>query len=327
MSESRVATATISVASVNDAPVANADRYSTSEDTTLVLAAPGILANDSDVDSSVLSAVLVSNPLHGTLTLSPNGSIRYVPTLNYNGQDSFTYRTSDGLLSSSIATVTIDIGAVNDAPVARQDNYATPFNTVLNIPARGVLNNDVDVDGDLLAASLVSAPTSGSLTLNSDGSFSYQPAPGFNGLDSFVYRATDGTGASSSATVQITVSPPGPKFFVVDADAKATYTYAEDGRGLGNTLLNKSDSKPRGIASNSTGTIQWVIDGSGTVFIYQNDNTLLGQWNPQNTGKPEGIAVWNNDLWLVDPTQDRMFYFAGGANLRTGRVAPTSSFP
>lgn len=327
VSESRVATATISVASVNDAPVANADRYSTSEDTTLVLAAPGILANDSDVDSSVLSAVLVSNPLHGTLTLSPNGSIRYVPTLNYNGQDSFTYRTSDGLLSSSIATVTIDISAVNDAPVARQDNYATPFNTVLNIPARGVLNNDVDVDGDILASSLVSAPTSGSLTLNSDGSFSYQPAPGFNGLDSFVYRATDGTGASSSATVQITVSPPGPKFFVVDADAKATYTYAEDGRGLGNTLLNKSDSKPRGIASNSTGTIQWVIDGSGTVFIYQNDNTLLGQWNPQNTGKPEGIAVWNNDLWLVDPTQDRMFYFAGGANLRTGRVAPTSSFP
>ncbi len=91
--------------------------------------------------------------------------------------------------------------------------------------------------------------------------------------------------------------------------------------------MNRSNGKARGIASNANGTIQWVIDGSGSVFVYDNNATLLGQWQPQNVGKPEGITVWGNDLWLVDPTQDRVFRFNGGANVRTGRVNATSSFP
>ncbi len=60
--------------------------------------------------------------------------------------------------------------------------------------------------------------------------------------------------------------------------------------------------------------------------MYNKDGGLLGQWSLQNIGKPEGITVWGNDLWLVDPAQDRVFYFAGGALLRSGRVAATSSF-
>jgi hypothetical protein len=69
-----------------------------------------------------------------------------------------------------------------------------------------------------------------------------------------------------------------------------------------------------------------VIDVSGAVFIYDNTGAFLGQWTPLNVGKPEGIAVWGNDLWLVDPNSDKVYKFTGGAARRTGKVAATSSF-
>ena len=100
----------------NRAPTAAADAYSTAEDTALTVTAPGVLANDSDPDGNPLSAVLVSGPSHGTLTLNANGSFTYTPAANYNGSDSFTYRASDGTLQSSPATVTITVTAVNDGP-------------------------------------------------------------------------------------------------------------------------------------------------------------------------------------------------------------------
>jgi VCBS repeat-containing protein len=100
----------------NRAPVAAADTYSTAEDTTLTVTAPGVLGNDSDPDGNPLSAVPA--PSHGTLTLNANGSFTYTPALNFAGTDSFTYRASDGTLTSGLTTVTITVNAVNDAPTA-----------------------------------------------------------------------------------------------------------------------------------------------------------------------------------------------------------------
>src|SRR2546430_9622291 len=78
--QSRSATVTITVTPVNDAPVAaNDDSYTTPEDTQLTVSAPGVLANDSDVDGDALSAVLVSGPSHGMLTLNGDGSLVYMP--------------------------------------------------------------------------------------------------------------------------------------------------------------------------------------------------------------------------------------------------------
>jgi large repetitive protein len=102
--------------SINQAPVAAADAYTTAEDTPLMVAPPGVLGNDSDPDHNPLSAVLVSGPSHGTLTLNPDGSFTYTPATNDNGPDSFTYRASDGSLASNLATVAITVTAVNDAP-------------------------------------------------------------------------------------------------------------------------------------------------------------------------------------------------------------------
>jgi hypothetical protein len=109
---SNVATVTITVSSVNDAPVAEDDSYTTDEDTPLVVPAPGVLGNDSDVEGDPLTAVLVSGPSHGTLTLNPNGSFTYTPEENFVGEDSFTYQAYDGELYSNVATVTITVSSV-----------------------------------------------------------------------------------------------------------------------------------------------------------------------------------------------------------------------
>ena len=105
------------ILTVNDAPVAVNDIYSTNEDTPLTVTAPGVLANDTDIDGDALTAQLLAVPANGTLTLNSNGSFTYTPAANYNGPDSFTYRASDGTGSSNTATVTITVIPVNDAPV------------------------------------------------------------------------------------------------------------------------------------------------------------------------------------------------------------------
>ncbi len=327
-SDSPVATVTITVTPVNDAPVASDNSYSAIEDTSLTVVLPGVLDNDLDVDGNTLAANRVLGPSHGTLTLNANGSFLYTPALNFNGTDSFTYKANDGAADSNVATATITVAAVNDIPVPGNDSFATSQNAVLNVPARGVLVNDTDADGDLLTTALVTAPAHGLLVMNADGSFTYTPAVNYSGVDSFTYRAADGASQSVLATVSLTVVPtvPATKFFTADADRGAAFQYAADGTAIANGLLNKADSKPRGIASNSSGTMQWVMDLSGTVFVYDNSSNLLGQWTPQNVGKPEGITVWGNDLWLVDPGQDKVFKFTGGANLRSGKVNATSSF-
>lgn len=215
-------TVTLTVNFVNFAPVALGDSYSTSEDTSLTIAASGVLANDTDANNDALSAVLASTTAHGTLLLNGSGGFSYLPAANYNGSDSFTYRASDGSLASNVVTVSINVTPVNDAPVAAADAYSTNEDTALNIAAgAGLLANDTDVDGDALHVSLVSSVSHGVLTLNSNGSFSYMPFANYNGSDSFTYKANDGQADSNVATVSITVvsvnDPP-----VAAADSYAT---------------------------------------------------------------------------------------------------------
>src|SRR5207245_2116792 len=167
---SNVATVNITIAAVNDPPVANNDSFTTAEDTTAVVVAPGLLSNDTDAEGDPLTAILVSGPTHGTLTLNPNGSLTYTPAANYNGSDSFTYKANDGTADSNIATVTITITPVNDPPVVVNDSYSTNEDTTLTVAAPGVLANDADVDGDALTGSVVSGPSHGTLPLNTNGS-------------------------------------------------------------------------------------------------------------------------------------------------------------
>jgi hypothetical protein len=195
---------------VNNAPVAADDSYSTDEDVTLDVAAPGVLGNDTDADGNPLTAILVSGVSHGNLTLNLDGYFTYVPALDYNGPDSFTYKANDSLgAGSNTATVYITINPVNDVPVAVSDSYGIAEGATLNVAAPGVLGNDIDVDGDTLTAVLgnYSGPPE-NLTLNSDGSFTYIPATAAGTQDSFTYKANDGLLDSNEVVVTIYIVVP-----------------------------------------------------------------------------------------------------------------------
>jgi VCBS repeat-containing protein len=193
---------TISVTPVNDTPVAADDAYQTAEDNALTVSGAGVLANDTDADGDTLSAVVVSGPSHGNLTLNSDGSFTYTPETNYNGSDSFTYQANDGTVDSNVVTVNIDVTPVNDAPVAADQPVATDEDAA----ASGQVAAS-DEEGDSLTFSLVTGPAHGTLEFNTDGSFTYTPDGDYNGSDSFTYLANDGTADSNTATVTITVSP------------------------------------------------------------------------------------------------------------------------
>jgi hypothetical protein len=250
---SNVASVTVTVRPVNDAPAAAADAYSTDEDTPLTVAAPGVLGNDTDVDGDPLTALLVTGPARGTLALNSNGSFTYSPALNFNGTDTFTYRASDGSLSSGVATVFLTVRPVNDAPVAPDDAYSTDEDTPVTVPAPGVLGNDSDAEGDALTAALVSGPSNGTLALNSNGSFVYTPAPDFNGTDFFIYRASDGSLASNLAAVTITVRP------VNDAPAAANQTFS--------VPENSANGTPVGVFQASD------VEGDALTYAFVSGNT------------------------------------------------------
>jgi VCBS repeat-containing protein len=191
----------------NQAPIARNNSFSVNEDTTLQVSAPGVLGNDSDADQDPLTAILLSQPAHGTLTFSPTGAFTYTPAANFNGSDSFTYRANDGRANSATATVTITVNPVNDRPTARLDSYSVNEDERFVVFADGgVLANDSDVDGDALTASLVGSPEVGSVTLNTSGAFAYVPPTNFNGVVSFFYRASDGL-LSALSRADITVRP------------------------------------------------------------------------------------------------------------------------
>jgi hypothetical protein len=192
--------------------VANGDAYSTNEDTPLTVAeALGVLANDTG--SGLTAAVLVAVNGPGSVTLNADGSFAYAPPTNFHEPATFTYRANNGSAESNVATVTITVTPVNDAPVAYADAYdmttaAMPPPLVVLPP--GVLGNDTDVDNDVLSAVLVSGPTNGALNRNVgdsfDGSFTYTPNTGFSGTDTFTYRADDGSESENSSSDVVTVT-------------------------------------------------------------------------------------------------------------------------
>jgi len=207
--DGNTATVTITITAVNDSPIAVNDSYTLLEDANPFN--PGssgrILLNDSDSDTAAnqLTAVLVTGPTRGTLTLALNGSFAYRPTANYNGPDSFTYKVTDGNSDSNVATVSLTITAVNDAPVAQNNAYTTDKNLPITVAAPGVLGNDTDNDGDTLTAAVVTNPSTGSVSFSSDGSFTFTPGLNFVGAVAFTYRANDGTVNSNTASVTFTV--------------------------------------------------------------------------------------------------------------------------
>jgi VCBS repeat-containing protein len=191
---------TWTVTNANQPPTATADSYDTAEDTELIVAAPGVLENDNDTDGDTMTAVWVSDPTHGNLTLNGNGSFNYTPDENYFGTDSFTYKANDGNADSNVVSVTIDISGADDPPVVNNQSVSTDEDDAVNITLTGS-----DVDGDGLTFTVLTDPAHGTLSGNPP-SLVYTPVENYVGTDSFTFQASDETSDSNVATVQITVN-------------------------------------------------------------------------------------------------------------------------
>jgi gliding motility-associated-like protein len=190
-------TITITVTPVNDAPVANDDVKVTPEDTPV---SGTIIATD--VDGDALTYSKGSNPEHGIVMLDSNGNYTYFPDADYNGSDTFTIIVSDGHGGTAVATVIIIIILNNDAPVASNDTKTTSE----DIPVSGTITA-TDVDGDALTYSKGSDPAHGTVTVDSNGNYTYTPAKDYNGTDSFTITVSDGHGGTVTVTVSIIVIP------------------------------------------------------------------------------------------------------------------------
>lgn len=198
----------VTVTGNNNAPTANTDMYRISEDGLLSIgAAQGVLANDHDPDHQSLAAQLVTAPSHGQLALAGDGSFQYTPLPDYFGTDTFAYAVSDGIAQSS-ATVTIDVAAINDAPRVGPRAFTVAEDEMLSVAAAdGLLAGTSNPDGDLVTTVIDLPPQHGRLVAQPDGSFQYQPAADFHGIDTFRFHATDGQAVSDVMTATVQVLP------------------------------------------------------------------------------------------------------------------------
>jgi hypothetical protein len=244
------ATVTINVndTGTNNPPVALSDTYSISQNSTLNVGSPGVLANDTDADGDFLTSELVSTTGSGVLTFNSDGSFSYVPETDFIGSVVFTYKANDGIADSNTVTVSITVNAtgVNNPPIAIADNYTVAMKQALAIPTPGILGNDMDPDGDALTALLVGSVSHGQLSLNADGSFEYIADVGYVGSDSFSYKASDGQLDSNVVSVIITIDPnalpgvtEGMLFSNGDSASKAIATYVDPVKGSSRTLRLK----------------------------------------------------------------------------------------
>lgn len=198
----------VTVTPVNDPPTAADDSFVTTRNTPLTVTAAGVLGNDTDIDGDALAAVLVAGPTNGTLTLNSDGSFAYTPDAGFVGLDSFTYQAADAGGETSTATAGILVRPTNRAPTGTADVVATAAGKPVVLTVADVLANDADPDGDPMTAALVDGATNGTVSMAADGSFTYTPAAGFSGTDTFTYRVTDGQLESGLVQVTVTVSAP-----------------------------------------------------------------------------------------------------------------------
>ncbi|HVI89161.1 MAG TPA: Ig-like domain-containing protein [Dongiaceae bacterium] len=257
------ATVSLTINPVDDAPVAPNASFATAEDTSLTGA---VVATD--IDSPSLTYALVGTAPAG-LVFNADGTFSYNPPANFSGQVSFSYKANDGSLDSNQATATIDVAAVNHPPTTTGQSVSGNEDT----PIPGQLTAS-DVDGDTLSyvLALNGGPAHGTVTINSDGSYSYTPAADYNGQDSFTYQVSDGHGGTATAAVSLTVNP------VDDAPVaqNASFATAEDTSLTGAVVATDIDSPSLTYALVGTAPAGLVFNADGT-FSYNPPANFSGQ--------------------------------------------------
>ncbi|MDF2539606.1 MAG: conserved repeat domain protein, partial [Herbinix sp.] len=259
---SEAATITINIIPVNDKPEAKDGELVVTEDSRQ----NGMLsATDIDGDSVFYEAI--SQPKKGIVTVHTNGTYTYLPNPNATGSDSFTYHAKDASLYSNAATITINITPVNDKPEASDGELSVMEDN----PQSGLLTV-TDIDGDDLTYELINKPTKGSITINSNGTYTYKPNDNAIGADGFTYQAKDAYLTSNTAKVTITINPVNDSpmaydgVLVVTEDTKQSGTllaYDVDGDDLTFEVVGQPSKGTISINPNGSYTFMPKLNATG----------------------------------------------------------------
>jgi VCBS repeat-containing protein len=298
----------------NRLPTAGADQYAIDEDGTLrVPAASGLLVNDADANVNPLAAVVATAPAHGTLTLLADGSFRYVPAANFNGQDTFTYKVHDGLGYSEAAVVTINVRPVNDAPTAAGGPFATYEDAAIDI---SLSLNDGDPEvSQQLTFTLVSGPAHGTLGAfdPATGKITYTPATNYNGPDSFQFKITDDDKAGAPANLSsavLTVNLNVERVNDVPTASEATATIDENGSVI--ISLTGDDGDPEVVQK--LVYVHGQAPREGTLSIDRETGKATYTPNP---------GYFGNDSFGFTVTDDETAGYPTGLTSTEGRVQIT----
>ncbi len=241
------------------------DWFAMRHNQSITISAADLLHNDADPDHDNLSVTISVNPAHGTLTQTSTGVWTYSPTTNYIGTDTFQYVVYDGASTSPAGTVEIEVK--NSAPQGGDDRFLMPHDRSFATTTPEIVENDYDADGDTLTVSLVTGVSHGTLTLNSSGTFTYVPATGFVGTDSFEYRTSDGTSQSNISLVTFEVQNNAPRIHEQYHRTKHDQAYSVDASsGLRYYAVDPEADViiPVILANPAHGTLNVATDGSWT---------------------------------------------------------------
>jgi PKD repeat protein len=261
---------TVDVVAVNDPPVAVGDSYGTDEDTPLSVAAPGVLGNDTDPDGDALAASLVSGPVHGILTLNADGSFTYDPHADYFGPDSFSYEACDPSLLCDTAVVTVDVLAVNEAPVATFTYDCTGLDCAFDA------TGSYDPDGSIVSYDWIfgdGATDNGAVV-----SHAYVLA----GTYTVTLTVTDDGGAFGIHSQQVTVSEGTQTMHLGDLDGSVR-AWKNFWRATVTITVHDASHNP---VANATVAGSW--DSGGTDFCVTNDT---GQCSITSDKLDHGVGV------------------------------------
>jgi hypothetical protein len=166
-------------------------------------------ANDTDAQNDTFDITAVTQPVAGGTVELVNGQVFFTPSLNYNGPVSFSYTITDSRGATDTATVSLNVtpvvdivDAVDDAATTREAQNRAGDPVTIN-----VLANDMNSLPGAVTLTGFSQATHGTVVQNTNGTFTYTPNAGFDGIDSFTYTVTNADGATDTATVRITVTP------------------------------------------------------------------------------------------------------------------------
>ncbi|MEL0633109.1 Ig-like domain-containing protein [Pseudoalteromonas carrageenovora] len=266
----------ITINAVNDAPIALDNTYNIDSDGTLSITAPGLLANDSDIDLDTLTVdtTPVASPTKGSITLNTDGSFEYIGSANMQGADSFQYRIVDAQDAQAVANVTINAFDQNSPPSTSNDSYSLAEDTTLVVDAaQGLLANDTDPNNDtfIIDDSYLVSPSHGQLLLATDGGFSYIPDPNYYGIDEFQYQVIDALGATASATATLTINSIPDNPVAQNDEYQFQYNQTLSIATENGLLKNDVNIEPGGLTINTTpvvgvqsGTLTLSNDGSFT---------------------------------------------------------------